>query len=161
MPRGKSANNASKGVGGSREFSEADCRRVAAVIRAALVAVGGCCCCWGRWTCGHSESAATLKARRCSCRSARARLSRSTCARSLVWRCHFPISSLLLCISCSSFRKCSSSLSLQGRAKRMFVSTSTAVCASGRWVRPLYFLRNSDWEGPVCVGNVRFHNRDS
>ena len=63
-------------------FFVVDCRRVAAVIRAALVAVGGCCCCWGRWTCGHSESAATLKARRRSCTSARARLSRSTCARS-------------------------------------------------------------------------------
>ena len=47
MPRGKSANGASKGVGGSREFSGADCRRVAAVIRATLVAVDGCCCCWG------------------------------------------------------------------------------------------------------------------
>ena len=36
MSRDRSANNASKGVGGSGEFSGADCRKVAAVIRAAL-----------------------------------------------------------------------------------------------------------------------------
>ena len=132
-PRGKSANNASKGVCGSREFSGADCRRVAAVIRVALVEVGGCCYCWGRWTCGHSESAGTLKARRRSCRSARTRLSRSTW--SLAWRCHFPISSLLLWISCSSFRKCPSSLSLQDgefdRCISLAIATGKAPCVLG------------------------------
>ena len=158
MSRGKSANNASKGVGGSREFSGADCRRVAAVIRAALVGVGGCCCCWGRWTCGNSESAATLKARRRSCRPARARPVAHG-----VWP-DGAISQFLL--FCSGFL----AALLENVLPRCHYRTEQRGCLcqrrrrfvhSGRWVRPLYFLRNSDWEGLMCVGNVQFHNRDS
>ena len=118
-----------KGLVAAGNFLEQDCGRVAAVIRAALVAVGRCFCCWERWTCGHLESAATLKARRRSCRSARASHSLSTCSRSSALLFHFPI-----ILFCSGFlaallEKYSSSLSLQDRAVRMFVPTSTAVSA--------------------------------
>ena len=115
MPRGKSANGASKGVGGSREFSGADCRRVAAVIRATLVAVDGCCCCWGGgWTCGHS--------------GLQGHVSHGPLAHGVWPNC--AISQFLL--FCSVFLAALLENVLprcQGRAKRMFVSTSTAVCA--------------------------------
>ena len=142
-------------------FLEQDCGRVAAVIRAALVAVGRCFCCWERWTCGHLESAATLKARRRSCRSARASHSLSTCSRSSALLFHFPI-----ILFCSGFL----AALLENILPRCHSKTGQWGCLSqrrrrflhSRWlVRPLYFLRNSDWEGPMRVRNVQLHNRDS